>query len=72
MRLKKISFNSIKHKMEDEPPDIENDKRNSRNNDLGNSQRHISDSLLYLRWKTAGNTCIITDNFNNFVKLLYN
>ena len=72
MKIFKQNSDSIKHKMEEEPPDIENDKRNGNNICIRNSRRYISDALLSIRWKTAGPACVINDNFHNFVELLYN
>jgi hypothetical protein len=71
------SSHSIKNKMKQEDPDSgrlgkKYDNRNDNNICIRNSRRYISDALLSIRWKTAGPTCILNDDFNNFVKLLYN
>lgn len=70
--MKIFKKNSIKHKMEEEPPDIKHDKGNGNYICIRNSRRYISDALLSIRWKTAGPSCILNDDFHNFVKLLYN
>ena len=57
---------------EDEPPGGKNDKRNINISRIGNTDRLVGNSLLYLRWSQVGRSCIVDDNFNNSTKLLCN
>lgn len=73
-RVKQI-LNSIKNKMEEiEPYGLgeKYDNRSIGNDSIGDNERCIGNSLLHIRWKIAGNSCVSDDGLDNFVKLLCN
>lgn len=64
-------FSPIYMKNEDsEPPGgHKNDRKNTTLFRTGNIERYITNSLLYLRWKTFGVPCVIPEYFGDSVEL---
>lgn len=71
-RTFKPNFSSNYMENEEEPPgDKKNDKRTNLFG-IGNIERCVDNSLLYLRWKTFGHTSLIFDDFNKYARVLCN
>ena len=67
VHYKRYKVNKMK---ELEPPgDRKHDKRINLFG-IRNIERYIGNSLLYTRWKTFGNSSVISNDFNNSVRVL--